>query len=131
MLHIDLIYQPPQPKDMKKDIMLTTCERERKRKRALVSINRVDWAYIYIFRLNILFPSSLAVQIPKELKYVPFSKPYKAPPPAPDFERTPEIIEAEMKALEAAMEALALVTLKCVVFLSDARDFLFNKIIRN
>lgn len=27
VLHIDLVYQPPQPKDMKKDIMLTTCER--------------------------------------------------------------------------------------------------------
>ena len=54
----------------------------------------------------------LTVQIPKELKFVPFSKPYKAPPPAPESERTPEVIEAEMKALEAAMEALALVTLK-------------------
>ncbi|XP_028046208.1 axonemal 84 kDa protein [Monomorium pharaonis] len=76
VLHIDLVYQPPQPKDMRKDIMLTT------------------------------------LQIPKELKFVPFYKPYKAPPPAPDSERTPEIIEAEIKALEAAMEALALVTLK-------------------
>ncbi|XP_011865165.1 PREDICTED: axonemal 84 kDa protein-like [Vollenhovia emeryi] len=75
-LHIDLIYQPPQPKEMKRNIMLTT------------------------------------LQIPKELKPVSFSKPYKAPPPAPDSERTPEVIEAEMKALEAAMEALALVTLK-------------------
>ncbi|XP_077263011.1 dynein axonemal intermediate chain 7 homolog [Temnothorax americanus] len=75
-LHIDLVYQPPQPKDMRKDITLTT------------------------------------LQIPKELKFVPFFKPYKAPPPAPDSERTPEVIEAEMKALEAAMEALALVTLK-------------------
>ncbi|XP_018060407.1 PREDICTED: axonemal 84 kDa protein-like [Atta colombica] len=76
VLHIDLVYQPPQPKDMRRDIMLTT------------------------------------LQIPKELKSVPFYKPYKAPPPAPDSERTPEIIEAEMKALEAAMEALALITLK-------------------
>lgn len=25
-LHIDLIYQPPQPKDMRRDIMLTTCK---------------------------------------------------------------------------------------------------------
>lgn len=75
-LHIDLIYQPPQPKDMRRDIMLTT------------------------------------LQIPKELKSVPFFKPYKAPPPALDSERTPEVIEAEMKALEAAMEELALVTLK-------------------
>lgn len=25
-LHIDLVYQPPQPKDMQRDIMLTTCE---------------------------------------------------------------------------------------------------------
>ncbi|XP_018304499.1 axonemal 84 kDa protein [Mycetomoellerius zeteki] len=76
VLHIDLVYQPPQPKDMKRDTMLTT------------------------------------LQIPKELKSVQFYKPYKAPPPAPDSERTPEVIEAEMKALEAAMEALALVTLK-------------------
>ncbi|XP_070164199.1 dynein axonemal intermediate chain 7 isoform X4 [Polyergus mexicanus] len=52
------------------------------------------------------------VQIPKKLKFVPFCKPYKAPPPAPDSERTPEVIEAEMKALETAMEALVLVTLK-------------------
>ncbi|XP_025153947.1 axonemal 84 kDa protein [Harpegnathos saltator] len=76
VIHIDLIYQPPQPKDMGRDVLLTT------------------------------------LQIPKELKFVPFSKPYKAPPPAPDSERTPEVIEAEMKALETAMEALALITLK-------------------
>ncbi|KAM0732613.1 Dynein axonemal intermediate chain 7-like protein [Formica fusca] len=76
VLHIDLVYQPPQPKDMSKDMMLTT------------------------------------LQIPKILKFVPFCKPYKAPPPAPDSERTPEVIEAEMKALETAMEALVLVTLK-------------------
>ncbi|CAG5080947.1 Similar to CFAP94: Dynein intermediate chain CFAP94 [Cotesia congregata] len=74
--HIDLIYQPPQPKDMRGDIFLTT------------------------------------IQLPKELRYVPFLRPYKAPPPAPDAERTPEVIEAEMKALEAAMEALVLVTFK-------------------
>ena len=54
------------------------------------------------------------MQIPKELRFVPFSKPYKAPPPAPETERTPELIEAEMKALEAAMEALVLVTLELV-----------------
>ncbi|KAL0103229.1 hypothetical protein PUN28_017511 [Cardiocondyla obscurior] len=76
VLHIDLVYQPPQPKDMTKNMTLTTLE------------------------------------IPKKLKAVPFYKPYKAPPPAPDSERTPEVIEAEMKALETAMEALALVTLK-------------------
>lgn len=56
------------------------------------------------------------MQIPKKLRFVPFSKPYKAPPSAPESERTPEVIEAEMKALEAAMEALALVTLKWVQF---------------
>ncbi|KAL6443267.1 hypothetical protein ACFW04_002876 [Cataglyphis niger] len=77
VLHIDLVYQPPQPKDMSKDDMMLTI-----------------------------------LQIPKKLKYVPFCKPYKAPPPAPDSERTPEVIEAEMKALEAAMEALVLITFK-------------------
>ncbi|KAG5330625.1 AXP83 protein, partial [Acromyrmex charruanus] len=81
VLHIDLVYQPPQPKDMRRDIMLTT------------------------------------LQIPKELKSVPFYKPYKAPPPAPDSERTPEVIEAEMIALEAAMEALVLITLKLPSFI--------------
>jgi len=55
-----------------------------------------------------------AVQIPKELEFVPFSRPYKAPPPAPESERTPEVIEAEMQALETAMEALVLITLKYV-----------------
>lgn len=45
---------------------------------------------------------------------MPFFRPYEAPQPAPDAERTPEIIEAEMKALETAMEALVLVTLKFV-----------------
>ncbi|KAL2712561.1 axonemal 84 kDa protein-like isoform X1 [Vespula squamosa] len=74
--HIDLVYQPPQPKDMRRDIFLTT------------------------------------LKIPKELKQVPFYKPYKAPPPIPPNERTPEVIENEMKALETAMEALVLVTLK-------------------
>ncbi|XP_044014510.1 dynein axonemal intermediate chain 7-like isoform X1 [Aphidius gifuensis] len=74
--HINLIYQPPQPKVMINGVSITTLE------------------------------------LPKELKFVPFSRPYKAPPPAPDNERTPEIIEAEIKALEAAMEALILVTLE-------------------
>lgn len=69
--------------------------------------------------VNITF---FTVQIPKELKFVPFSKPYKAPPPAPDSERTPEVIEAEMKALEAAMEALALVTLK-YIFLNKLNTY--------
>lgn len=55
-----------------------------------------------------------SVQLPKELEFVKFSRPYKAPPAAPDSKRTPEVIEAEMKALEAAMEALVLVTLKYV-----------------
>ncbi|XP_011313857.1 axonemal 84 kDa protein-like isoform X2 [Fopius arisanus] len=76
VFHIDLIYQPPQPKDMRRDIFLTT------------------------------------LQLPKELNFVAFSRPYKAPPPAPDAERTPEIIEAEIKALEAAMEKLVLITLQ-------------------
>ncbi|XP_015512196.1 dynein axonemal intermediate chain 7-like isoform X1 [Neodiprion lecontei] len=76
-IHVDLVYQPAQPKDMRRDILIT------------------------------------ALQIPKELKYVPFMKPYDPPPPAAqDAERPPEVIEAEMKALEEAMEALALVTLK-------------------
>ena len=65
--------------------------------------------------VNIIF---FTVQIPKELKSVPFYKPYKAPPPAPDSERTPEVIEAEMKALETAMEELALVTLKYIFLIS-------------
>lgn len=64
--------------------------------------------------LNLSMPLPDSVQLPKELEFVSFSRPYKAPPPAPDSERTPEVIEAEMKALEAAMEALALVTLKWV-----------------
>lgn len=55
------------------------------------------------------------MQLPKELEYVEFSRPYKAPPAAPDSERTPEVIEAEIKALETAMEKLALVTLKYVI----------------
>lgn len=50
--------------------------------------------------------------MPKQLRRVPYSKFYKAPPPAPESERTPEVIEAEIKALEAAMEKLVLVTLK-------------------
>ncbi|XP_048504698.1 dynein axonemal intermediate chain 7 homolog isoform X2 [Athalia rosae] len=76
-IHIDLVYQPAQPKDMRREILIT------------------------------------ALQIPKELRYVPFMKPYDPlPPAAQDAERPPEIIEAEMKALEEAMEALALITLK-------------------
>ncbi|XP_014207344.1 protein CASC1 [Copidosoma floridanum] len=76
LYQIDLIGQPPQPKDMSRDTFLTT------------------------------------LQLPKELEFVKFWRPYKAPPPAPDAERTPEVIEAEIKALEAAMELLVLVTLK-------------------
>lgn len=45
---------------------------------------------------------------------MPFYKPYETPQPDPDSERTPEIIEAEMKALEVAMDALVLLTLKSV-----------------
>ncbi|XP_011499265.1 PREDICTED: axonemal 84 kDa protein [Ceratosolen solmsi marchali] len=73
---IALINQPPQPKDFRRDISLTT------------------------------------LQLPNQLEFIKFSRPYKAPPTAPESERTPEIIEAEMKALEASMEALILVTLK-------------------
>ncbi|XP_058802482.1 dynein axonemal intermediate chain 7-like [Phymastichus coffea] len=76
LYRIDLIRQPPQPKDMRRNIFLTT------------------------------------LQLPKELEFVEFTRPYKAPPAAPENERTPEVIETEMKALEAAMEKLALVTLK-------------------
>lgn len=43
-----------------------------------------------------------------------FYKPYETPQSDPDSERTPEIIEAEMKALEEAMDALVLLTLKSV-----------------
>jgi hypothetical protein len=56
------------------------------------------------------------VKLPKQLEFIKFSRPYKAPPTAPESERTPEVIEAEMKALEASMEALALVTLKYTFF---------------
>ncbi|KAK1136444.1 hypothetical protein K0M31_000996 [Melipona bicolor] len=73
---VDLLYQPPQPKDLGKDTYLTTLE------------------------------------LPKEPKFVPFLRSYETPQPAPDSERTPEIIEAEMKALELAMDALILLTLK-------------------
>lgn len=74
-------------------------------------VNYNNLLYILPLNVNILF---FIVQIPKILKSVSFSKPYKAPPPAPDSERTPEVIEAEIKALETAMEALALVTLKYI-----------------
>jgi len=74
-----------------------------------------DNYYIYKYIFSYLKFIFFAVQIPKKLKFVPFCKPYKAPPPAPDSERTPEVIEAEMKALETAMEALVLVTLKYVL----------------
>lgn len=84
---------------------------------------------------RMLFP--FAVEIPKELKHVPFYKPYKAPPPIPATERTPEVIENEMKALETAMEALVLVTLKYasyrivkIVARTNRRIFSFNEICR-
>ncbi|KAL7304299.1 hypothetical protein TKK_0003100 [Trichogramma kaykai] len=73
---IDLLRQPPQPKDLGDGCTITT------------------------------------LKGPKKLEYVEFWRPYKAPPPAPDHERTPEVIEAEIKALEAAMELLVLVTIK-------------------
>ncbi|XP_006623978.1 axonemal 84 kDa protein-like isoform X2 [Apis dorsata] len=76
VFRVDILYQPPQPKDLGKDTYLTTLE------------------------------------LPKEPKFVPFYKPYETPRSDPDSERTPEIIEAEMKALEVAMDALILLTLK-------------------
>ncbi|XP_054006510.1 dynein axonemal intermediate chain 7-like [Hylaeus anthracinus] len=76
VFHVNLIYQPPQPKDLGQETSLTTLE------------------------------------LPKEPKFVQFSRPYVPPQPAPDSERTPEVIEAEMKALETAMEALVLITLE-------------------
>ena len=45
---------------------------------------------------------------------MPFLRSYETPQPAPDSERTPEVIEAEMRALELAMDALILLTLKSV-----------------
>ncbi|CAL7946735.1 unnamed protein product [Xylocopa violacea] len=76
VFHVDLVYQPPQPKDLGRETRLTT------------------------------------LQLPKEPKFVPFSRSYETPRSAPDSERTPEVIEAEMKALEQAMDALVLLTLK-------------------
>ncbi|XP_026669128.1 protein CASC1-like [Ceratina calcarata] len=76
VFHVDLLYQPPQPKDLGQDTQLTTLE------------------------------------LPKEPKFVPFVRTYETPQPAPDAERTPEVIEAEMKALEQAMDALVLINLK-------------------
>lgn len=60
----------------------------------------------------------MTVELPKIPRFVRFSRRYVAPQPAPDAERTPEVIEAEIKALETAMEALALITLELVTFLS-------------
>lgn len=55
------------------------------------------------------------MQIPKELKFAPYTKLYEPPPPTPlDIERTPEVIEVEMKALEEALDQLILITLKYV-----------------
>ncbi|XP_076178023.1 dynein axonemal intermediate chain 7 isoform X2 [Ptiloglossa arizonensis] len=76
VFHVDLINQPPQPKDLGQEVSLTTLE------------------------------------LPKIPRFVRFSRRYVAPQPAPDAERTPEVIEAEIKALETAMEALALITLE-------------------
>ncbi|XP_016771956.1 protein CASC1 isoform X2 [Apis mellifera] len=76
IFRVDILYQPPQPKDLGKDTYLTTLE------------------------------------LPKEPKFMSFYKPYETPQSDPDSERTPEIIEAEMKALEEAMDALVLLTLK-------------------
>ncbi|CAK9799510.1 Dynein axonemal intermediate chain 7 [Anthophora plagiata] len=76
VFRVELLYQPPQPKDLGRETSLTT------------------------------------LQLPKEPKFVPFYRSYKTPQPAEDSERTPEVIEAEMNALELAMEALVLVTLK-------------------
>ncbi|OAD52157.1 Axonemal 84 kDa protein [Eufriesea mexicana] len=76
VFRVDLLYQPPQPKDLGKETSLTTLE------------------------------------LPKEPKFVPFLRTYETPESAPDSERTPEIIEAEMKALEQAMDALVLLTLE-------------------
>ncbi|KZC12929.1 Cancer susceptibility candidate protein 1 like protein, partial [Dufourea novaeangliae] len=76
VFRVDLIHQPPQPKDLGKDTSLTTLE------------------------------------LPKEPRFVAFSRRYEPPQPAPDSERTPEVIEAEMKALETAMESLLLVTVQ-------------------
>ncbi|XP_076280139.1 dynein axonemal intermediate chain 7 [Lasioglossum baleicum] len=74
VFRVDLIHQPPQPKDLGKDTSLTTLE------------------------------------LPKEPRFAKFSRRYEPPQPAPDSERTPEVIEAEMKALETAMESLLLIT---------------------
>ncbi|KOC68038.1 Cancer susceptibility candidate protein 1 like protein [Habropoda laboriosa] len=76
VFRVDLLYQPPQPKDLGRETSLTTLE------------------------------------LPKEPKFVPFYRSYETPQQPEDSERTPEVIEAEMKALELAMEALVLVTLK-------------------
>ncbi|XP_071861726.1 dynein axonemal intermediate chain 7 isoform X2 [Bombus fervidus] len=76
VFRVDLLYQPPQPKDLGKETYLTTLE------------------------------------LPKEPKFVPFLRSYETPKAPLESERTPEVIEAEMKALELAMDALVLLTLK-------------------
>ncbi|XP_048264886.1 dynein axonemal intermediate chain 7 homolog isoform X2 [Bombus terrestris] len=76
VFRVDLLYQPPQPKDLGKETYLTTLE------------------------------------LPKEPKFVQFLRSYETPKAPLESERTPEVIEAEMKALELAMDALVLLTLK-------------------
>lgn len=71
-----------------------------------------NFAFSSFFKYNMHILLFFAVPVPKQLEFVEFSRHYEAPPPAPDSERTPEVIEAEIKALEAAMEQLILVTLK-------------------
>lgn len=56
----------------------------------------------------------VTVELPKEPKFVPFLRSYETPKAPLESERTPEVIEAEMKALELAMDALVLLTLKSV-----------------
>ncbi|XP_031839477.1 dynein axonemal intermediate chain 7 isoform X5 [Nomia melanderi] len=76
VFRLDLIQQPPQPKDLGKD------------------------------------GSSTTLELPKEPRFARFCRSYEPPQPPPDSERTPEVIEAEMKALEVAMESLLLISLQ-------------------
>ncbi|XP_033313208.1 axonemal 84 kDa protein-like isoform X2 [Bombus bifarius] len=76
-----------------------------------------------VFRVDLLYQSPqpkdlgketylTTLELPKEPKFVPFLRSYETPKAPLESERTPEVIEAEMKALELAMDALVLLTLK-------------------
>lgn len=97
IIHIDLLEQPPQPRDLGGKYIITVCE--------YMYGGKVNSKVLYLW-------FCIQVDTPPGLNPVSYYEHYvPPPPPEPGTRRTPEEIEVEVKKQEEALEKLASVTI--------------------